>query len=884
MSAIHTTCPYCGVGCGVEVPHQEDRSVSVKGLSCHPANLGRLCVKGTHLGDTLPLKDRLLYPGIDGRDTDWHSAIECIADRLQDALDTHGPDSIGFYLSGQLLTEDYYVANKLAKGFLGTANVDTNSRLCMSSAVAAHTRAFGEDLVPGNYDDLEHADLVVLIGSNLAWAHPVLFQRLCKARQDNPHKQLVVIDPRRTETAEAADLHLAVKPGTDGRLLNGLLVWLADRKALDRTFINAHTLGFEETLSEARRHAGADPAQLAHDCGLRLADLQRFFTTFAATEKTVTAWSMGINQSRSGVDKSQTILNVHLATGRIGKPGAAPFSITGQPNAMGGREVGGLANQLAAHRDFAAEHITTVDRFWQAKRMASKPGLKAVDLFKAAANGRIKVLWILATNPLASMPDAAMVQQALERVDTVIVSDVVKHSDTLAYADIVLPALAWGEKDGTVTNSERRLSRQRGFLIPPGQAKPDWWALARVGQRLGFTEAFDYDHPAAVFREHARLSCLNTGTPRLFNLTGLDVLTNADYDGLQPVQWPLNSQGEATQRLFKDGQFATPDGKARLVPVSPAEPTESNKRLRLNTGRWRDQWHSMTRTGLAPRLTQHRRDFTINLHPSDAERRNITHGSLVRIHNDQGDFIAQADLTDTVQAGQLFAPMHWNRTFASSGGVAQVIPSIVDPVAGQPESKHALVHVDRQPVTTYGIYVGLTLPAALRDGVHWFKHHLNNMTVWQLFYPRVSVTELRQRLHTISSDLVLYDDNDCWFQVVSRPPDTQPYWLALSNDPVAEPDPAWLEEQFNRNHDLMDEWIRGAPSGHSSKGRLICTCFSVHDTQVRTFLDEHPESGLAEVQRSLKCSTSCGSCLTEVKGMINNHSDAPSKNTHELST
>ncbi|GGX59256.1 nitrate reductase [Saccharospirillum salsuginis] len=868
MSAVHTTCAYCGVGCGVEVPGRGDRSVRVKGLASHPANGGRLCVKGTHLGDTLPLKDRLLYPSIDGRDTDWDTAVELIAGRLQVALDEYGPDSIGFYLSGQLLTEDYYVANKLAKGFLGTANVDTNSRLCMSSAVAAHTRAFGEDLVPGNYDDLEQADLVVLVGSNLAWAHPVLFQRLQNARQHNPHKQLIVIDPRRTETAEAADLHLPLKPGTDGRLLNGLLAWLADRNQIDRAYIDTHTQGFDDTLAQAREHAGTDLPQLAEDCGLRLADVQSFFNTFAATEKTVTAWSMGINQSRSGVDKSQTIINLHLATGRIGKPGAAPFSITGQPNAMGGREVGGLANQLAAHRDFAPENVDAVEQFWQAKRMARQPGLKAVDLFRAAAEGRIKVLWILATNPLASMPDAPLVKKALERVETVIVSDVVQHTDTVAYADIVLPALAWGEKDGTVTNSERCLSRQRGFLIPPGQAKPDWWALARVGQSLGHTEAFAYERAADVFREHARLSTLNTDSHRQFNLTGLDSLTPADYDNLQPVQWPLSDDGEPTPRLFSDGRFATPDGKARFIPVTPEEPTESTDRLRLNTGRIRDQWHSMTRTGFAPRLTQHRRDFTLAMHPIDADRLGIAADALVRVHNEQGRFLARADLTDTVQPGQLFAPMHWNQTFASEGGVAQVIPPKVDPLAGQPESKHALVDVEPVPIAVHGLYVGFNLPTPLLDGAHWFKHHLNGMTVWQLFYTDATVTDLRQRLNLDATDLILSDDHDHWFQAISRPPTNNPHWLSLSEHPIAEPDTDWLEQQFDQGNDSMDDWVRGQPAGDLDRGKLVCTCFNVRDKQIAEYLEENTEAGLEDVQQALKCSTSCGSCLTEVVKIV----------------
>ncbi len=868
MSAIHTTCAYCGVGCGVEVPGRDNREVQVTGLSSHPANGGRLCVKGTHLGDTLPLKDRLLTPKIDGREVSWDAALDTIADRLQHTLEKHGPDSIAFYLSGQLLTEDYYVANKLAKGFLGTANVDTNSRLCMSSAVAAHTRAFGEDLVPACYEDLELADLIILIGSNLAWAHPVLFQRIQKVREEQPHKQLIVIDPRRTETASAADLHLALKPGTDGRLLNGLLAWLAELNKLDTDFIAAHTQGFDETLAQAVSHAGTDLAQLAKDCGLSLEDLTTFFNAFANTDKTVTAWSMGINQSRSGVDKSQAIINLHLATGRIGKPGAAPFSITGQPNAMGGREVGGLANQLAAHRDFAPDNVDAVGEFWQAQRMATQPGLKAVDLFEAAAEGKIKVLWILATNPLTSLPNAPLVKKALETVDTVIVSDVVQHTDTLLYADIALPALAWGEKDGTVTNTERCLSRQRGFLIPPGRAKADWWALAEVGKRLGYSNAFRYESAADVFQEHARLSTLNRNTAKLFDLTGLEALTPQEYDQLQPVQWPLSSHGGSTARLFTDGQFATEDGRARFIPVTPKEPKLSVTKLRLNTGRLRDQWHSMTRTGLAPRLTRHRRDFTLSIHPDDASRLNIGEGTLVRVSSDQGKFIAQAEPSSDVQAGQLFAPMHWNATFASAGGVAQVIPPVVDPISGQPESKHALVTVEPLHIAVYGLYVGHHLPAALAEGAHWFKTHLANMTLWQLFYIDSNVEEIRQRLDLDATDLILQDDENHWFQAISRPPTSNPHWLSLSEHPIVEPDTEWLEQQFESGNDSMDDWVRGQPAGTSDRGKLVCTCFNVRDKTIIRYLEDNPEAGLVEVQEALKCSTSCGSCKTEVVQLV----------------
>ncbi|MFG1497526.1 nitrate reductase [Saccharospirillum sp. HFRX-1] len=871
---VATTCAYCGVGCGVAVPRSGDRSIQVSGLKSHPANAGRLCVKGTHLGDVLPLRNRLLQPRMDGQLADWDSALTRIARTLAQTP----PQRIGFYLSGQLLTEDYYVANKLAKGFLGTANVDTNSRLCMSSAVAAYQRALGEDAVPGCYDDLEAAELVVLIGSNLAWAHPVLFQRLQAARQKDPNKKLVVIDPRQTDTSDAADLHLAIRPGADGRLLNGLLAWLAERDALDTDYIAAHTSGFEETLHKARRHAGTDWDQLAADCGLKRRDLDTFFAWFEACPRTVTAWSMGINQSRSGVDKGQAIINLHLATGRIGKVGATPFSITGQPNAMGGREVGGLANQLASHRGFTTADIDAVQRFWQAPAMATAPGLKAVELFDAAERGDIDVLWIMATNPVSSLPDADRVRRALKRVRTVIVSDVVSETDTLALADIHLPALAWGEKDGTVTNSERCISRQRGFVEAPGEARPDWWALAEVGKRLGYNQAFNYAGPAEIFNEHARLSSFEADPRRQFNLSGLTELTAAQYQELTPIQWPLNDSGQGQTRLFSDGRFATADRRARFHPVAPAEPEPANNKLRLNTGRLRDQWHSMSRTGYAPRLNQHRRDFQVQLNPLDAAARQIKAGDLVRLYSDCGECHAWADITESQPIGQLFAPIHWNRQFAANGGVARLINSLVDPISGQPESKHALVEIEPQSLTSYGYYLGSDLPEELAEGAIWFRTELHQISCWQLVYPKRRVADLTLAV-TTRSDLQLTDDDQaCFQQIRYTGPLPQRAWLALSDAPISAPDLEWLEGALQQPDSSLpaSAWLLGR-AGAAAAGRLVCTCFGVRDQDIEAYLAEHPHADLTAVQQALKCSTSCGSCLPEVKRLVAVDSEEPER-------
>ncbi len=467
---VRTACPYCGVGCGV-LARITDGGLEVSGDPEHPANRGALCSKGSALGDTVGLDTRLLRPQVRGADVGWDAALDAVAHGFRDCIERHGPDSVAFYVSGQLLTEDYYVANKLMKGFIGSANIDTNSRLCMSSAVAAHKRAFGEDLVPVAYEDLEHADLVVLVGSNLAWCHPVLYQRILKAKESRPSMRVVVIDPRRTPSCEIADLHLPLRAGTDVMLFNGLLSWLAQHRIVDREFLDAHTRGDAQALLVADNTAG-EVGSVARTCGLDANALRDFYELFGNTERVVTLFSQGVNQSSCGTDKANSIINVHLLTGRIGRTGTGPFSITGQPNAMGGREVGGLATMLAAHMELDnARHRRIVQDFWGAPRIAERPGLKAVDLFEALYRGQVKALWIIGTNPAVSLPNADRARQALRRCELVVVSDCVAHTDTTALAHILLPAAAWGEKDGTVTNSERTISRQRAVLPMPAEVR-----------------------------------------------------------------------------------------------------------------------------------------------------------------------------------------------------------------------------------------------------------------------------------------------------------------------------------------------------------------------------------------------------------------------------
>src|SRR6202165_66076 len=596
VRATRTTCPYCGVGCGV-VATPDGSGAAISGDREHPANFGRLCSKGSALGETLGVEDRLLYPMIrcskgTMEQVAWTDALDHVAHRFAHIIARDGPGAVAFYLSGQLLTEDYYVANKLMKGFIGSAKVDTNSRLCMASPDAGHRPAFGADTVPGCYEDLDEADLLVLVGSNAAWCHPVLFQRMLANKLERGAR-IVVIDPRRTDTAGDADLLLGLKPGTDTALFSGLLVHLADSGALDRDYIERHTSGFEDALARARSIAGSIFAT-ALATGLTARDVGDFFQLFRNNPRVVTLYSQGVNQSAQGTDKVNAIINCHLATGRIGKPGASPLSLTGQPNAMGGREVGGLANQLAAHMSFTPPDIDRVRRFWKAPRIATHGGLKAVQLFEAIGRGEIKALWVMGTNPAVSLPGADAARPARKELELFVISENVRSNDTVnAGAHVLLPGQAWGEKSGTVTNSERRISRQRAFLTPPGEARPDWWIVGEVARRLGFGAAFDFNSAAEIFREHAGLSAFENNGGRDFDVGALKSLPDEAFDALAPVLWPARSDDSPPQqRFFANGGFFANDRKARFIaPEIPALRTETTagRPLRVDTGRLREQ-------------------------------------------------------------------------------------------------------------------------------------------------------------------------------------------------------------------------------------------------------------------------------------------------------
>ena len=893
-----TTCPYCGVGCGVTVTQESQLGVGengvrnasseavirIQGHEQHPANKGRLCVKGSSLADTLGNHGRLLKPRLHGEECDWETALDYAASRFRETIDEHGPDSVAFYLSGQLLTEDYYVANKLMKGFIGTANVDTNSRLCMSSAVAAYKRAFGADAVPCNYEDLDEAELVVLIGSNAAWTHPILFQRMQAG-----NAKLVVVDPRGSATSEMADMHLAITPGSDAALFNGLLRYLAEYGltefgSLDQAFIDSHTENFTDALYTTAQWT---PQKVADYCSVELEQLLEFYELFATTEKTISFYSQGINQSSTGTDKNNAIINCHLATGRIGKPGCGPFSITGQPNAMGGREVGGLANMLAAHMDFTKDNIDRVDRFWNAAKMAQEPGLKAVDLFNAVESGQIRAVWIMATNPAVSMPDARRVAAALKNCPTVIVSDCVADTDTARCADLLLPATTWGEKNGTVTNSERRISRQKSFLPKPGEARHDWEIICDVARRLGFSEAFDYQGAADIFREHAALSGFENNREqarRAFDISALANISDQEYDFLTPVQWPLNAASpNGTPRLFSEGDFFTPNGRARFIAVDPQSPKQETLveyPLLLNSGRLRDQWHTMTRTGRARKLLDHSEAPELHIHPQEAQKFAIEDAQLVRVESEKGQFFGRARVTGSQKPGQLFAPIHWSDSLAHNATVSALAIPYTDPSSGQPELKQVAVKVTPLIAHSYACLLLRTkaaeeLHGRLRAGdkqlsdtiLHWYRVPVQGGYRFELALKR------QPDWQAIAGDLFSPNNKPLNRQHLQLPGGER--WLLYSEqlellvfttrDWQALPDRKTLEDALNNPlPETPALLLQNVPAG----AQMVCTCLQVSRKEIEAAIAD----GAASVEALgalLGCGTNCGSCKPEISALLN---------------
>ena len=880
---IKTTCPYCGVGCGIEAEvdvaaHQ----VSIRGDKAHPANIGRLCSKGSALGDTVELTGRLLEPKVYGLDSSWDKALDLVAERFRGIIERHGPDAVALYGSGQLLTEDYYVANKLMKGFIGTANIDTNSRLCMSSSVAGHKRAFGADSVPGCYEDYEQAELILLIGSNTAWCHPVSFQRIRAAKAANPALKIVVIDPRKTASCDIADLHLPLASGGDAVLFNGVLHYLQQQNLIDWDYVDRHTEGLAEALAAAE---GLGVEQVAEQCRLSTADVERFYRWFGAHPNVMSLYSQGINQSSSGVDKVNAIINCHLATGRIGLPGMGPFSLTGQPNAMGGREVGGLSHQLAAHMEFYnPDDVERVARFWGSNNIARKPGYPAVELFDAIDDGKVKAVWIMGTNPVVSLPNADKVKQALQRCEFVVVSDCIAKTDTTALAHVLLPASGWSEKDGTVTNSERRISRQRSLFPAAGQSKPDWWIISQVASRLGFEAAFSYQSSAEIFSEHAALSGFENDSEhglRDFDISALAGLSRQDYDRLQPTQWPVNQtypQGRA--RLFDDGRFFTASGKAQFIAVTPRPPVnqpDSQYPLILNTGRLRDQWHTMTRTAIAAKLNQHRPEIFVEIHPTDAEQYGLSSGGLAAIESAWGSMLARVHVTEDQPQGAVFVPMHWTEQYAGRGRVGALVNPVVDPISSQPESKHTPVGIKPYQPAWQGFILSRR-ELNLADTEYWVKAKGEQFYRYELAGDSMP-TDWREwaRDKLSGSDLAAenwleYQDSGLGQYRAARMAGNRLESVLLAGPDHRLPERSWLAGLFGKVElDRLDRraLLTGMPPlGVEDVGAIVCACFNVGEKTIQAAIREQGLKTVQEVGRCLKAGTNCGSCLAEIRALL----------------
>lgn len=693
-----TTCSYCGVGCGITISKEKDGKIRLQGTPDHPVNQGQLCSKGRNLNYVLENQsERLFFPqmriskGHELRRVSWDTAIERTTATFAALIRRFGPDSVGFYVSGQCLTEEYYYINKLVKGFIGTNNLDTNSRLCMSSAVTAYTMALGEDLVPPTYEDLDQADTLLVAGANPAWCHPILWRRVEALKERHPETKIIVIDPRRTQTASLADLHISIIPGTDALLFQVLGKLLIDLNYSDSTFLQHHVEGFEtfkNTLS------GINLTQASAECGSDLETLIQVAHWIGKSKNFMSLWSMGLNQSPQGVHKNLQLLNLHLLTGQIGKEGSGPFSLTGQPNAMGGREVGGLSTLLAAHRKLSDPSAREeVAKFWGVEKINGAPGLTATQMIESLNSGKLKALWIICTNPMVSLPDSGLTERALQKARFLVVQDISVKNEAISYADVVLPAAGWGEKEGTMTNSERRISHLSAFAKPPGEALPDLEILQKFALKMGF-RSLECTHPEEVFLEHAALT---EGTR--IDISGLNYSILKKNRG---IRWPYpKSNPVEAKGLFLNKKFAHPDGKARMITFVPQKEHEERSPdfpLILTTGRIRDQWHTMTRTGLVQKLQQHIPLPFLEIHPEDASSRGIKEGDVVWVKGRRGEIKSRAKLSLDIRQGVVFLPMHWGKILGNSfAKTNRLTGNSTDPNSFQPDFKFSAVEV--QPFT-----------------------------------------------------------------------------------------------------------------------------------------------------------------------------------------
>lgn len=892
MGEVKTTCCYCGVGCGVIVSVDAGKIVGIKGDPNHPANHGRLCTKGATLDLSVSGDTRAMYPELRSkRDQtreriNWDEALDFAADKFAATIREHGPDSVAFYISGQLLTEDYYVFNKLAKGLVGTNNVDTNSRLCMSSAVAGYKKTLGVDAPPACYEDIDHAKCIFIAGSNMAYAHPVLFRRVEAARAANPDMKLVVVDPRRTDTASAADLHLAIQPGTDVALFNAMLHVMLWEGLCDMDYIRAHTDGFEALKDTVREYT---PSMAAQICGIAANEIVQAAKWFAGSGATLSLYCQGLNQSIHGTDNNAALINLHLATGQIGRAGAGPFSLTGQPNAMGGREVGGMANLLSAHRNLSdPEHRAEVAQLWGLESVPEKPGKTAVDMFEALRSGEIKAIWIACTNPAQSLPNQALVREALQNAELVVLQEAYRNTDTAAYADLLLPASTWGEKEGCVTNSERRISHVRAAVNPPGEARADWEIAVdfarRLGARLGHlltSQLFPYQNVEQIFDEHRE-----TTRGRDLDITGLSYAV-LDRDG--PQQWPCPQGAAAGQaRLYADGVFPTPSGRASFANTAylpPAEQTNAQYPLHLNSGRLRDQWHGMSRSGTVARLFSHVEEPMFSMNGEDMQRRGLKDGDMVRMSSRRGFCVARVEKSEEMRPAQVFFPMHWGNQFMNSAGANALTLAACDPVSGQPELKHAAVRVEKLSYAWQMVALRRGGALARMTQLQPLLGHFSYASLWlygkqePLLVLRVAGEEAVADALIAEVDRILgLDDEektvsyrDARRGVAKRMlvEDGEVVGARLTGETAARD---WLKEMMAQGlaFESVRLWalapISSPPSGGMARGRIVCNCKDVSEHEILAALEQGAD--LNDLQQKLKCGTECGSCVPEIKRLI----------------
>ncbi|MGA7179201.1 MAG: molybdopterin-dependent oxidoreductase [Thiobacillaceae bacterium] len=885
-----SVCPYCGTGCGVLIQHDGKRITGIKGDPNHPANFGRLCTKGATLAESAAsLAGRALCP--EGRMSKteprqrlgWNAALDRAAQKFAEAIREHGPDSVAFYLSGQLSTEDYYVFNKLMKGLIGSNNVDTNSRLCMSSAVSGYKQTLGMDSVPTCYEDIDHAGTIFIAGSNTAYAHPILFRRIEDAKAKDPNLKIIVADPRRTDTAAGADLHLPLLPGTDVALFHAMLHVLVWEEKINRVYIDSHTEGWDELRAKLRDYS---PERMADICGVPAVDIVKAAHWFAQGPS-LSMYCQGLNQSTCGTDKNAALINLHLATGQIGKPGAGPFSLTGQPNAMGGREVGGLSNLLPAHRDMARpEHRAEVARLWKVPSVPEKPGLTAVELFDAMAEGRIKAMWIVCTNPAHSLPDQNRVREALQTCPFVVVQEAYADTEAVTYADLLLPAAAWGEKDATTTNSERGISLSRQAIAAPGEARPDWEIATDFGRRLEILlhgeqnsdrTLFPYNSAEEVWMEHRE-----TTRGQDLDITGL-TWSILEHEG--PQQWPFPEGADRGKfRLYQDGRFPTSNGKACFkacdyIPV--AEKTDPRYPLSLTTGRLRDQWHTLTRTGRVARLYGHAPEPRLNMNSRDLERRGLKDGDIVKAATRRGALHIKVEASEEMRPGQAFLPMHWGASALAGAGINALTSRALDPVSKQPEFKHAALRVEKvslpYEMVVYSKIDALNLESRLKPLMALFDYAtltLAGRATAVVVLKAASAAPIEASLMKTIDHLLGFDDPlsvarlDDEARGISkriRVAEGKVHAARLYGETAAA---GWLLDALIRNADAASlRWMLSPlakpPVPEENKGRVICNCLGVFKADI----DHAIATGasLEQLQLTLKCGTECGSCVPELK-------------------